>query len=140
MLIPFGGLLRQVNISEAHISERKVIYSPEFNQWYELLTKREKRQVRARVRHLQSEGPVVGRPTVGLIKGSIFHQMKELLVPKDIRILLMFDTQGSLVLLVGGNKSERDPSSPNWNRWYQKMIPIAENIYSKHLEQLEEPQ
>jgi hypothetical protein len=66
--------------------------------------------------------------------------MKELLVPKDIRILLMFDTQGSLVLLVGGNKSERDPSSPNWNRWYQKMIPIAENIYSKHLGQLEEPQ
>jgi len=52
----------------------------------------------------------------------------------------MFDTQGSLVLLVGGNKSEKDQSSPNWNRWYQKMIPIAEKIYSKHLEELEESQ
>jgi hypothetical protein len=139
-LIPFGGLLRQVNISEADISERKVISSPEFNQWFEFLTKGEKRQVRARVKHLQMNGPVVGRPMVGRIKGSTFHHMKELLVPKDIRILFMFDTQSSLVLLVGGNKSERDPSSPNWNRWYPKMIPIAESIYSKHLEQLEEPQ
>jgi len=77
---------------------------------------------------------------VGHIKGSTFHHMKELLVPKDIRILFMFDTQSSLVLLVGGNKSERDPSSPNWNRWYPKMIPIAESIYSKHVEQFEEPQ
>jgi hypothetical protein len=139
-LIPFGGLLRQVNISEADISERKVISSPEFNQWFEFLTKGEKRHVRARVKHLQINGPVVGRPMVGHIKGSTFHHMKELLVPKDIRILFMFDTQSSLVLLVGGNKSERDPSSPNWNRWYPKMIPIAESIYSKHLEQLEEPQ
>jgi len=139
-LIPFGGLLRQVNISEADISERKVISSPGFNQWFEFLTKGEKRQVRARVKHLQINGPVVGRPMVGHIKGSTFHHMKELLVPKDIRILFMFDTQSSLVLLVGGNKSERDPSSPNWNRWYPKMIPIAESIYSKHLEQLEEPQ
>jgi len=61
-------------------------------------------------------------------------------VPKDIRILFIFDRQRSLVLLVGGNKSEKDQSSPNWNRWYQKMIPMAERIYSKHLEKLEESQ
>ena len=140
MLIPFGGLLRQVNISEAHISERKVIYSPEFIDWYEFLSKREKFQVDAWLKHLESSGPKTKRPAVEHIKGSRFQKMKELRVPKDIRILFIFDRQRSLVLLVGGNKSEKDQSSPNWNRWYQKMIPMAERIYSKHLEKLEESQ
>ena len=94
MLIPIGGLLRQVNISEAHISERKVIYSPEFSDWYEFLSKREKFQVNAWLKHLELSGPKTGRPAVEHIKGSRF----------------------------------------------QKMIPMAERIYSKHLEKLEESQ
>ena len=36
-------------------------------------------------------------------------------------------------MLVGGNKSEREDTTPNWNRWYAKMIPVAEKIYRKHL-------
>jgi len=36
-------------------------------------------------------------------------------------------------MLVGGNKSEREDTTPNWNRWYAKNIPVAEKIYRKHL-------
>ena len=36
-------------------------------------------------------------------------------------------------MLVGGNKSEREDTTPNWNRWYAKMIPVAEKIYINHL-------
>jgi len=39
-------------------------------------------------------------------------------------------------MLVGGNKSAAESESPNWNLWYAQMIPIAEEIYTKHLIEL----
>jgi hypothetical protein len=39
-------------------------------------------------------------------------------------------------LLIGGNKSERDGNSLTWNRWYERMIPIADLILDRHIMQL----
>jgi hypothetical protein len=58
--------------------------------------------------------------------------MKELRVSKGIRILLISDSRQTIVVLVGGNKSEQEDTTPNWNRWYKKMIPIADRIFMKY--------
>jgi hypothetical protein len=58
--------------------------------------------------------------------------MKELRVSKGIRILLISDSEQTIVVLVGGNKSEQEDTTPNWNRWYKKMIPIADRIFMKY--------
>jgi len=58
--------------------------------------------------------------------------MKELRLSKGIRILLISDSRQTIVVLVGGNKSEQEDTTPNWNRWYKKMIPIADRIFMNY--------
>ena len=55
--------------------------------------------------------------------------MKELRVSKGIRILFINDEEQTIVVLLGGNKSEQEDTTPNWNRWYRKMVPIADRIF-----------
>ena len=55
--------------------------------------------------------------------------MRELRVQsggRSLRILYAFDPKRRAFLLLGGEKSEGD-------RFYQRMIPIAEAIYKLHL-------
>jgi len=59
--------------------------------------------------------------------------MKEIRSIQGTRILFIFYPMRTAVMLVGGNKSAAESESPNWNRWYAKMIPVAEKIYRKHL-------
>lgn len=132
MLIPIGGLLRQVNISEANISAREVKYRQEFIQWFETLSEREQEKIEATLKHVQLRGSNTKRPYVGHIRGSRYHKMKELRVSKSIRILLVSDSEQSIVVLLGGNKSGQEDTTPNWNRWYKKMIPIADRIFMNY--------
>ena len=57
--------------------------------------------------------------------------MKELRPPSagrsEVRILFVFDPWRSAILLIAGDKSGQ------WNRWYQKAIPEAEQLYAKYL-------
>ena len=129
MLIPIGGLLWQVNISEAHIQIWKFEFSKEFVQWLETLSEKEQKKIEATFQHVQFKGPDTKRPYVGLIRGSSFHKMKELRVSKGIRILFINDEGQTIVVLLGGNKSEQEDTTPNWNRWYRKMVPIADRIF-----------
>jgi hypothetical protein len=46
------------------------------------------------------------------------------------RILFAFDPKREALLLAGGDKTGD-------KRWYDKMIPLAEKIFAKHLETLE---
>jgi len=39
-------------------------------------------------------------------------------------------------LLIGGDKSPDDPGSPNWNRWYGRYTPVADELYDAHLDEL----
>jgi hypothetical protein len=47
------------------------------------------------------------------------------------RIFYAFDPRGAAILLIGGAKAGDD-------RFYERMIPIADRIYDEHLEELEE--
>ena len=60
--------------------------------------------------------------------------MRELRVQhngKPHRTLYAFDPQRTAILLIGGDKTGDD-------RWYKKMIPIADKLYDQHLVCLQE--
>ena len=54
-----------------------------------------------------------------------------------LRVLFAFDPRRTAILLVGGDKSPDDPSSPNWNRWYTQFVPVADDLYDNHLANFE---
>lgn len=84
---------------------------------------------------LAAEGPSLGRPLVDRIKGSRYHNMKELRPASagttEIRILFVFDPKREAICLVAGDKSG------HWNGWYRDAIPLAEERYTEHLRVLE---
>lgn len=109
-----------------------VLRSPGFLDWYRTsLTDDERDAIVATALRLQVDGPALRRPLSGLIKGSKFSNMKELIPPSgNIRILYIFDPQRRAVLLLGGDKAGE------WADWYRTTIPIAEEIYERYLEGL----
>ena len=81
---------------------------------------------------LREIGPTLGRPHVDSIKESQHENMKELRIQNKqrlFRILFAFDPERKALLLVGGDKRGD-------KRFYQKMIPLADSLYDKHLEKL----
>jgi len=83
---------------------------------------------------LQREGPSLGRPLVDTITGSRLANLKELRPPSPgratVRMLFVFDPARSAFFLVGGDKTN------DWDRWYRRNIPLAEQRYAKHLQNL----
>lgn len=83
---------------------------------------------------LQDEGPMLGRPLVDRIKGSRHKNMKELRPGSagrsEIRILFAFDPGRRAILLIAGDKSH------DWNRWYKRNIPVADQRFHEHLNTL----
>lgn len=60
--------------------------------------------------------------------------MKELRVQyagDPYRILFAFDPRRTAILLFGGNKTGDD-------RWYDKMVPIADRLYDEYLKELKD--
>ena len=45
-------------------------------------------------------------------------------------MLFAFDPRRMAILLIGGDKTGE------WNAWYQRMIPVADDLYDEHLETL----
>jgi hypothetical protein len=84
---------------------------------------------------LESGGPGLGRPLVDRIAGSCIANMKELRPPSagrsEVRILFVFDPWRSAILLVAGDKSGQ------WNSWYRKAVPEAEQLYAEYLKDRE---
>jgi hypothetical protein len=114
--------------------EWKVLFDEEFKVWFEALEQGLQDEILARVGLLGSLGPNLGRPNVDGIKGSAFSNMKELRVQykgKPWRILFAFDPKRNAILLVGGNKTGKKD-------WYKSHIPIADERFSRHLEQLDQ--
>ncbi|WP_296761260.1 type II toxin-antitoxin system RelE/ParE family toxin [Varibaculum sp.] len=104
------------------------------SQWLLTLDENSRAQVVAALEILQEHGPALGRPLVDSISGSRHRNMKELRPgssgKSEIRILFAFDPIRQAILLVAGDKSGQ------WQRWYRKNIPIADELYDWHLEQL----
>ena len=113
-----------------------IIETTEYSAWFISLTESQQDAINERMMKLREEGPLLRRPYADHIKGSEFSNLKELRISSKgvLRVLFVFDPARNAVLLLGGNKAE----GQQWNRWYTKAIPIAEQIYKRHLEESEE--
>jgi hypothetical protein len=84
------------------------------------------------------QGPALGRPLVDRLKGSSFHNMKELRPGSaggsEIRLIFAFDPAREAIFLAAGDKSGR------WQSWYQTAIPLADARFEEHLASLKEEQ
>lgn len=80
-------------------------------------------------------GPALGRPLVDRIKGSAYHNMKELrpasVGGSEVRILFIFDPQRQAILLTADDKAG------DWKGWYTRNIPLADQRYEAHLANIE---
>jgi hypothetical protein len=116
----------------------EVEYTDEFGDWYEQLSEDDQDALVARVELLEQLGPALGRPAVDNVHQSKHSNMKELRAERALRVLFAFDPRRTAVLLIGGDKSPEDPGSPNWNRWYDHYVPVADGLYDNHLRELQE--
>ncbi len=99
--------------------------------WLERLSTKEYENVIAAMDALKIDGPALGRPFVDHVSGSKHKKMKELRVPNgNIRLLFAFDLERHAIFLVGGDKTN------DWVNWYRRNIPIADERFDKHLEQV----
>lgn len=112
----------------------EVNVTDEFVEWWRGLTVEQQEHVSARVDLLEQHGSALGRPTVDRVKGSAFHNMKELRCSADgvLRVLFVFDPRRQAVLLVGGDKTG------DWSSWYDRAIPQADRLYREYLDEIEE--
>jgi len=84
---------------------------------------------------LAEHGPALGRPAVDRLKGSRYHNMKELRPgsagTSEIRLIFAFDPRREAIVLVAGDKSGA------WKQWYLEAIPLADDRYTAYLAQLD---
>jgi len=108
-----------------------VIFSPEFGDWFTVLEDDEKESILRMVAVLELQGHLLGRPYVDSIKGSSLANLKELRIQhrgQPYRAFFVFDRLRQAVVLCAGNKRGD-------KRFYARMIPLAESIYQRYLEQ-----
>ena len=110
-----------------------VEYTDEFEQeFWSGLSEAEQEDIIATVSLLEERGPNLPFPHSSGIEGSKHGHMRELRVQsggRPIRIFYAFDPRRSAILLIGGDKTGRD-------RFYEKMVPVADKLYDVHLEEL----
>ncbi len=83
---------------------------------------------------LSQKGPLLGRPTADVLKGSRHANMKELRFDADggaWRVAYAFDLARKAILLVGGNKSGAGQA-----RFYRSLIRVADERFDQHLQVL----
>ena len=110
-----------------------VEYTDEFELWWDVLSEAEQIDIDAVIRVLEERGPQLGFPYSSGVEGSNYGHMRELRIQHKgdpYRVLYAFDPRQTAILLMGGNKGGDD-------RWYDKYIPVADRLYSEHLNELE---
>ncbi|HIW28849.1 MAG TPA: type II toxin-antitoxin system RelE/ParE family toxin [Candidatus Luteococcus avicola] len=103
--------------------------------WLVSLDQRSYEQVTAAIELLAEHGPQLGRPIVDTVAASRHRNMKELRPGSsgrsELRVLFAFDLERQAIMLVAGDKAG------NWQRWYKKNIPIADELFDDHIRRLE---
>ena len=83
---------------------------------------------------LAERGPALGRPLVDRLKGSTFHNMKELRPGStgttEVRLIFAFDPLREAAFLVAGDKPGQ------WQAWYRTAIGLADARFAEHLVRL----
>lgn len=112
-----------------------IIMHPEVAAWLGSLDSKSLEQVTAAVDRLSEEGPSLRRPLADTLTDTDVKNLKELRPGSskrsEIRILFAFDLIRQAILLVAGDKADE------WNRWYKRMIPIAEQRFAEHVARLQ---
>ena len=106
-----------------------VEFTDEFGAWWDQLDADEQESLAASVELLRQLGPHLSRPHADTLNGSRHSNMKELRTQhqgRPIRTLFAFDPRRSAILLIGGDKTGDA-------RFYEKMIPLADDLYDEHL-------
>lgn len=110
----------------------EVEFTDEFEAWWNTLDADEQESLAASAELLRQMGPQLSRPHADTLAGSKHAHMKELRTQhrgRPLRTLFAFDPRRCAILLIGGDKTGDD-------RFYQRMIPIADQLFDAHLEQL----
>jgi hypothetical protein len=110
----------------------EVEYTNEFAAWWDTLTESEQEDVGAYAKMLEERGPTLRSPYSSDVRKSRHGQMRELRVQsggKPLRVFYAFDPRRAAILLIGGDKTGD-------NRFYGRMIPIADRLYDEHLQEL----
>jgi len=110
----------------------EVEYTDEFVDWWKSLSEEEQVEISAKVELLEEHGPTLPRPHADVITTSRHANMKELRAKvggRNLRVLYAFDPRRAALLLIGGNKT----GAANW---YEKFVPIADDLFDQHLRQL----
>jgi hypothetical protein len=109
----------------------RVEWTPTAEAWYRGLDARDQEAIGKSVDQVAAHGPSLGRPTVDRIQGSRHHHMKELRSHGGhLRALFAFDPRRVAIVLVGGDKTG------TWQGWYERHIPVADALYSAHVDRL----
>ncbi|MRS16330.1 diaminopimelate decarboxylase [Enterobacteriaceae bacterium RIT691] len=111
----------------------EIITTETYDRWHAELTMREESRVLATLRFLQEEGPMLSRPYADTVKGSRFRHMKELRIQSHgdpLRVFFAFSPTRKGILLCAGNKVGDE------KRFYDIMIPIADQEYTEYLNHL----
>jgi hypothetical protein len=113
-----------------------VEYTDEFGIWWDTLTEAQQIDVTAYVQQLEQRGPQLPFPYSSGITQSRHSHMRELRPQsggKPIRVFYAFDPRRVAILLIGGGKAGND-------RFYEQMVPIADNLYDVHLAEIAKEQ
>ena len=109
-----------------------VEHTDEFEDWFVDLPEADQDAIDFTVDLLMAQGPQLRFPHSSGINDSRHSHMRELRIQsegKPLRVFYAFDPRRSAILLIGGDKTGDD-------RFYQRMIPIADELYEVHLEEL----
>jgi hypothetical protein len=111
----------------------EVEFCAEFEQWWDGLSTAEQESVDFTVSLLQEAGPTLRMPHSSGVGTSRHTHMRELRIQHDgrpYRVLYAFDPRRTAILLIGGDKTGN-------NRWYEEYVPVADKIYDRHLQALD---
>ena len=111
----------------------EVEFTDEFEDWWNTLSVKEQEDLNSDVETLAMVGPSLGHPRVDRVEKSDYNNMKELRTQssgRPLRTFFAFDPRRMAILLIGGDKTGDD-------RFYERMIPLADKIYKQHLKEIE---
>ena len=110
-----------------------VEFTNEFEEWWDTLSADEQDAVDVAVDLLEDKGPQLPYPYSSSMQASRHGHMRELRVQHrgdPYRVLYAFDPRRVAILLIGGSKTGDD-------RWYERFVPMADDLYDEHLRELE---
>jgi hypothetical protein len=108
-----------------------VLFTEDFEAWWNTLGIDEQESIDAVVHMLEERGISLGFPYSSKVAGSKHSHMRELRIQhqgRPFRVLYAFDPKRNAVLLIGGDKTGN-------NRWYEVFVPLADGIYTRYLEE-----